>query len=152
MFLSGLVCRCGLGEQHLCWLPWRAIVSGHWLHFFWGSGVLVVYIFETLIEKILIQNSSLSLHSHFIFVFLMLSTITVFHFLGPIWCLSICSWTGNIGAYKWVMYCDLPLEQHYLIKERASLHCFVSFYLYVRNYNFFISSVYLFVRNHFIIF
>ena len=55
----------------------------------------------------------------------MLSTTTVFHFLGPIWCLSICSWTGNIGAYKWVMYCDLPLEQHYLIKERASLHCVV---------------------------
>ena len=108
----------------MCWLSWRAIGSGHWVHLFWGSGVLLVYIFETLIEKILIQNSSLSLHSHFIFVFLMLSTITVFHFLGPIWCLSICSWTGNIGAYKWVMYRDLPLEQHYLIKDRASLHCF----------------------------
>ena len=37
----------------------------------------------------------------------MLSTTTVFHFLGPIWCLSICSWTGIIGAYKWVMDRDL---------------------------------------------
>ena len=37
----------------------------------------------------------------------MLSTITVFHFLDPVWCLSICSWTGIIGAYKWVMDRDL---------------------------------------------
>ena len=40
-------------------------MSGHWLHFFCGSCVLVVYIFETLIEKILIQNPSLSLLSFY---------------------------------------------------------------------------------------
>ena len=105
---------------------------------FWGSGVLLVYIFATLIEKILIQNSPLSLHSHFIFVFLMLSTITVFHFLGPIWCLSICSWTGTIGAYKWVMYCDLPLEQHYVIKEKSHSSLFsITFNLFLCSESYF---------------
>ena len=104
--LGELLCR-GIG-----YISFGGRVS-HSIHF-WNS------YWKFFLFKILLSLSTLILF----FVFLMLSTITVFHFLGPIWCLSICSWTGNIGAYKWVMYRDLPLEQHYLIKDRASLHCF----------------------------